>query len=158
MAKAKVSKRKPAETGVDGSKRKTIMEFIDLLTVNKTKWEALSEFDKKTFDPFIVNRFLSMNPYLITLANEIQKTFNIGDKMIMWKAYFEILPSQKIYLNYIKAKAMIELSAEEERIVTAIVFFFKCTRTEAIQYWELFKKTEQGRQELQEMISSIANK
>jgi len=135
------------------SPRKTIMEYIKLLSENKTEWHQLSEYDKSQFDPYIVNRFISMNPYLITLANEVQRAFNIGDKAQIWKVYYEILPSERIYINYIKAKEMGDIN---EKAIQNLMIHFRCRWEIAVEYYHLLQRTEHGQQELNEIMTYYA--
>ena len=44
-------------------KAKTIFQHLSGIKEKKVEWNSLSDMDKKTFSPFIINRWLSMNFY-----------------------------------------------------------------------------------------------
>ena len=78
-------------------KAKTLFQHLSGLKESKTPWDSLSVMDKKTFEPFMVNRFLSMNMGLLELVNELQK-FTIGQlsPRDVYKMYFDFLPKKKV--------------------------------------------------------------
>ena len=50
--------------------------FTDIkagLKDKKVKCDSLSELDRKSFSPYMINRFLSMNMDFVELINEFQK-------------------------------------------------------------------------------------
>ena len=58
-------------------KAKTLFEHLSGIREKKESWESLSEMDKKSFTPFMINRWLSMNMDLLPIVNELQK-YTIG--------------------------------------------------------------------------------
>jgi len=48
-------------------KARNIFEHISGITDKKTPWDVLSDADKKSFTPYIINRWLSMNIDFIEL-------------------------------------------------------------------------------------------
>ena len=63
-----------ATTGV---KAKSIFDHLSGIKEKKVSWESLNEMDKKSFSPFIINRWLSMNMDLLPIVNILQK-YTIG--------------------------------------------------------------------------------
>ena len=51
----------------------TIVEWINQILVYKTPWENFDESEQKTFSPFIVNRWLSMDNDFLEIVNFFQK-------------------------------------------------------------------------------------
>ena len=86
-------------------KAKTLFQHLSGLKESKTSWDSLSVMDKKTFEPFMVNRFLSMNMGLLELVNELQK-FTIGQlsPRDVYKMYLDFLPKKRSFDKYIKGK------------------------------------------------------
>jgi len=62
----------------DTIKAKSLFDHLSGITDKKVSWDSLSEVDRKSFSPYMVNRFLSMNMDFIELVNEFQK-YTIGE-------------------------------------------------------------------------------
>ena len=90
-------------------KAKTLFQHLSGLKEYKTSWDSLSVMDKKTFEPFMVNRFLSMNMGLLELVNELQK-FTIGQlsPRDVYKMYFDFLPKKKTWDK--KSQALLRIT------------------------------------------------
>ena len=71
----------------------TIFDHINHLTHKKKPWEDLSEADQKSFSPYIINRWLSMNPDLIEIVDMFQQ-YTIGplSKKHVYQLYLDFLP------------------------------------------------------------------
>jgi hypothetical protein len=86
-------------------KTKGIFDFLNCLFVTKTKWNDLSELDKKAFSPYMINRFISMHPDYISIVNYLQQYTITGmNPREVYKLYLDLLPKQKFFAKYIKAK------------------------------------------------------
>ena len=72
-------------------KAKTIFDHLSGITDKKTPWDKLSEVDRKSFSPYMINRWLSMNPNYLDLVNELQQ-YTIGqlDARETYTLYYEI--------------------------------------------------------------------
>jgi hypothetical protein len=67
-----------AKTKTENSvKAKSLFEHLSGIKEKKVKWDTLSEMDKKSFEPYMINRFLSMNIDLLPIINILQK-YTIG--------------------------------------------------------------------------------
>ena len=55
----------------------TIFDHIAGITSRKKEWSSLSDVDKKSFSPYIINRWLSMHPDLIETIDLLQR-YTIG--------------------------------------------------------------------------------
>jgi hypothetical protein len=86
-------------------KAATIFDHLANITFKKTDWNTLSELDQKSFSPYLINRWLSMNPDLIEIVDMFQQ-YTIGplNKKHVYQLYYDILPKQKMYSKYIKGK------------------------------------------------------
>lgn len=95
-------------------------QFVDILTVSKRPWADLSAGERKAFTPYMVNRFLSMNPELIEVVNFMQ-LHTIPPQQV-YQLYSGFLPSQKTYHKYIKKSkentngALLKILAEVYRL------------------------------------------
>src|SRR6201986_1771565 len=81
----------------------TLFSLIDKLTIKKCKWNSLILEEQKLFNPFMINRFLSMDLDLLEAINIIQRYNMKIDKQDCWALLCQLLPSKKLYLKYIKS-------------------------------------------------------
>lgn len=116
-------------------KAKTLFDHLGGITYKKDKWESLSEVDKKSFDMYMVNRFLSMNLDYIEFVNEIQQYTNGELKpRELYKVYSDILPKKKSFDKYIKSKSE---SKWDKNIITYFCKYFKLSSREIEDYLEI---------------------
>ena len=54
-----------------------IFDWLNQITLYKQSWDSFSEEDHKSFNTFIINRFLSMNKEWIEIVNMLQQ-YTIG--------------------------------------------------------------------------------
>ena len=88
-----------------GKKAKSIFDHLSGIKEKKTSWESLSEMDKKSFSPFIINRWLSMNLDLLPIINILQKyTIGLLSPREVYKLYLDFLPKKKTFDKYVKGK------------------------------------------------------
>ena len=80
----------------------TIFEWIDQILIHKKPWDSFNETDQKTFSPFIIHRWLSMDEEFIEVVNYFQK-YAIGtlEPREVYKWYSDFLPRGKRYNKYI---------------------------------------------------------
>ena len=109
-------------------KPKTIFDHLAGITFKKTKWESLNEADRKSFSPYIINRWLSMSPQLIEIVDMFQK-YTIGSlsKEHVYKLYYDILPKQKYFSKYIKGKKSNKFNTE---LVNLLREYFQASKRE----------------------------
>jgi len=85
-----------------------IFDWLGQITCYKKPWQSFSESEQKTFNTFIINRFLSMRSEWTDMVNDLQiYTMGIplknGD---VYKLYCDIFPkeSRPAFIRYIKGK------------------------------------------------------
>lgn len=79
-----------------------LYDHLNNITYKKVSYEELGESDKKSFNPFMINRFLSMEPKYIDIINFFQLyIYNLSNKNI-YKLYLNFFPKKKLYNKYIK--------------------------------------------------------
>jgi hypothetical protein len=109
------------------------------ITDKKTPWDVLSDSDKKSFTPYIINRWLSMNMYFIELVNELQR-YTIGQisPEETYKLYYDILPKQKQFNKYIKGK---KADKYNPALVELLSMHFLVSEKEAMEYIDMYQET-----------------
>lgn len=121
------------------NKARNIFEHISGITDKKTPWDVLSDSDKKSFTPYIINRWLSMNMDFIELVNELQR-YTIGQisPEETYKLYYDILPKQKQFNKYIKGK---KADKYNPALVELLSMHFLVSEKEAMEYIDIYQET-----------------
>ena len=111
------------------TKPKTIFDHLAGITFKKIKWEDLTDADKKSFTPYLINRWLSMSPQLIEIVDMFQQ-YTIGplSKEHVYKLYYDILPKGKFFSKYIKGKKVNKYNSE---LVVFMAKHFEIAKNEA---------------------------
>ena len=117
-------------------KTKTIFDHLSGLTDKKTSWSSLSDSDKKSFTPYMINRWLSMNTDFIELVNEFQK-YTIGQisPEMTYRLYIELLPKQRQFNKYVKGK---KEDKYNQQLVELLSQHFLVSESEAKEYIDLY--------------------
>ena len=118
----------------------TIFDWINQILVKKTHWNEFTADDQKKFSPFIINRWLSMEPEFIEIVNYFQK-LAIGtlEPREVYKWYCEILPKGKRFNKYIKGKKDKKYDPE---LLSLLTHHFECSKVEVKQHLKLIDKIE----------------
>jgi hypothetical protein len=121
-------------------KAKTLFQHLSGLKESKTSWDSLSVMDKKTFEPFMVNRFLSMNMGLLELVNELQK-FTIGQlsPRDVYKMYLDFLPKKRSFDKYIKGKKDDKYNSN---VLEYLAKYYSVSQREVRDYLEILSKDD----------------
>ena len=127
-----------------------IFDWINEIRIGKRNWNFFSESDQKQFQPYIINRFLSMDKDLILIVNYFQK-YSIGllEPKQVYKWYCEIVPKGKRWLKYIKGS---KLTNYEPWVIETIKTHFEISQQECIKYLDLLYQTKNGKQYLQDIL------
>ena len=122
------------------TKPATIFDHIANITWKKKPWSELSETDQKSFSPYLINRWLSMNINYIELVDMFQQ-YTIGplNKKHVYQLYFDFLPKQKSFNKYIKGKKQDKYNKE---LVKLIADHYQVARIEAEEYISLLEQSE----------------
>jgi len=128
----------------------TIFDHLANITWKKTEWNKLDEASQKTFSPYLINRWLSMNPDLIEIVDMFQQ-YTIGplSKKHVYQLYLDFLPKQKMYSKYIKGKKMNKYNKELVQLVRS---HYNVNTQEAEEYIDLFKRTSGGMNHFNELL------
>ena len=118
----------------------TIFEWINQILTHKKPWDSFNETDQKTFSPFIINRWLSMDAEFIEIVNYFQK-YAIGtlEPREVYKWYSDFLPKGKRFNKYIKSKKDKKYDPE---LINVLVIWFECSKLEAKENLSYISKEE----------------
>ena len=136
-------------------KTATIFDHLANITWKKTDWNKLDEASQKSFSPYLINRWLSMNPDLIEIVDMFQQ-YTIGplDKKHVYQLYHDILPKQRMFAKYIKGKKVNKYNPE---LVKFLADHFQCSKTESEDYIGLMMLNEHGRDRLIQLLKQYGN-
>ena len=129
---------KKSDTSV---KAKTIFEHLSGIKEKKVSWESLSEMDQKSFSPFIINRWLSMNLDLLPIINILQK-YTISKNVTareVYKLYLDFLPKKKTFDKYIKGPNEGKYNKE---LLTHLASWYGVSQREVSDYLDLLQNNE----------------
>lgn len=86
-------------------KTKSLFDHIKQITdvQNQNYWENITDADKKSWNNYMVHRFLSMKQEWIEVVNEIQRYWELKPKSV-YQFYTNILPKGRTFLRYTKSK------------------------------------------------------
>ena len=118
----------------------TIFEWINQILTHKKPWDSFSETDQKTFNPFIINRWLSMDEEFIEVVNYFQK-YAIGTlkPREVYKWYSDFLPKGKRFNKYIKGQKDKKYDTE---LIKIMCEYFQCSKAEIKENLSLISKEE----------------
>ena len=118
----------------------TIIDWINQVLVHKKEWDSFPESNQKTFNSFIINRWLSMDEEFIEIVNYFQK-YSIGtlEPREVYKWYCDILPRGKRFNKYIKSK---KDKKYDKELIDIISNHFECSKLQIQEYLELINKEE----------------
>ena len=118
----------------------TIFDHLANITWKKTPWDKLDEASQKTFSPYLINRWLSMNMDYIEIVDMFQQ-YTIGplSKKHVYQLYFDFLPKQKSFNKYIKGKKQDKYNKD---LVKILADHYQVARIEAEEYIALLGKDD----------------
>jgi len=104
----------------------TLFDWLKEFTGSKCDWDSFSDKERESFNPYMVNRFLSMHQPFIELVNYVQ-TIPYTDKEKYYKVYCGLLPKQNVWLKYVKSS----MKQPTTDLVEAIAKIYECSTREA---------------------------
>lgn len=121
--------RKPKDKSLNQSNKMKIFDWLKIIP-EKQAWSSFSEEDKKTFEPFMLCKFYSMNRDYIEIINYLQ-FIPYSDKEKYYNVLSEFIPSYR-YTQYIKGSK----KTANKDILKAISKYYGCSLAESEQYVE----------------------
>jgi len=104
-------------------------------------FNGLSDLDRKSFNHFMILRALSMNP---AFCNDVSTLYRFFDKIPSSQFYtllISILPRDKRYYPWIKAKKKHKFS---NQLIELIAKRFEISEKESVDYAKILSETEEG--------------
>jgi hypothetical protein len=115
-------------------------KFFDILnyvTFEKKSWDDLTQEEKDSVNPYLLNRYLSMNSDYLELVNYIQ-TISHTEKEKYYKIYSNLIPKKKQWLKYIKSSS----KNESKELLEYLSKYFECSTREIKDYLKILDKKQ----------------
>lgn len=144
-----MAKKKQKQTAAS-SRAPSIFTIIGYLTSNKKPWEDLTEEEQKKAGVYMLNRWFSMDRNLLPIVNAIQEymTGRISP-MAAYRLYYSLLPSERFYLKYIKAKGS---QNQNKELISLVCSHLTCSEREAIDNIATLSRTKSGRADIETLM------
>ena len=115
----------------------TLFDWLKELTGKKRDWDSFSEKERESFNPYMVNRFVSMHQPFVELVNYVQN-IPYTDKDKYYTIFTQLLPKKNVWLKYIKSKT----KTPKTELTEAFVKIYKCSTREVVDYLLILDKSE----------------
>jgi hypothetical protein len=110
----------------------TIFDWLKEITYNKSPWNSFTEEDKESFNPYMIHRFLSINPDYIDFVNTVQ-TVPYTSKEKVYNIYLYTIPKRDMWLKYIKSTK----AKKQETLLKHVAAYYECSLGEAEEYVDI---------------------
>ena len=113
-------------------------DHIKNLHTKKRIWDNFNDEEKKSFNIYIINKALSMNPSYLNIVNMVQKyTNNMLEPKEVFNLYYDLLPNKFRFYKWIKGTK--DKNKEKYQILAE---HFKCSSREIKDYIKLLDKKQ----------------
>ncbi len=110
-------------------------DFLKALTETKEQLDFNNEEIKKDYQPYMINRFISMVDIYLPIVNEINK-YNVP-KETHFRYFQSIFPKRKQYFKYISKSK--DLNQEEKQLIAQ---YFNVGLKDAERYINLLEEDQ----------------
>ena len=114
-------------------------DHIKNLHTKKRRWEDFNDEEKKSFNVFIINKGLSMNPDYLGIVNMVQNFTGLNQIISpkeVFNIYFNLLPNNFRFYKWIKG----EKTKKDKEKAEYLAMYFKVSTREAYNYLQLLDK------------------
>jgi len=113
----------------------TLFDWLKELTGKKRDWDSFSDKEKESFNPYMVNRFISMHQPFVELANYVQ-TIPYTNKKKYYTVYCGLLPKQNVWLKYIKSS----MKQPNKKLLETIASLYEISTSQAVDWVNILDK------------------
>ena len=108
-------------------------DHIKNLHTKKRRWEDFNDEEKKSFNVFIINKGLSMNPNYLGIVNMVQNFTGLNQIISpkeVFNIYFNLLPNNFRFYKWIKG----EKTKKDREKAEYLAMHFKVSTRETYDY------------------------
>ena len=114
-------------------------DHIKNLHTKKRTWDDFNDEEKKSFNVFIINKGLSMNPDYLGIVNMVQNFTGLNQILSpkeVFKLYYNLLPNKFRFYKWIKG----EKSKKDKEKAEYLAMHFNISTREAYDYLNILDK------------------
>ena len=114
-------------------------DHIKNLHTKKRTWNDFNDEEKKSFNVFIINKGLSMNPNYLGIVNMVQNFTGLNQVLSqkeVFNIYFKLLPNKFRFYKWIKGQK----NKKDKEKVEYLAMHFKVSTREAYDYLQILDK------------------
>jgi hypothetical protein len=114
-------------------------DHIKNLHTKKRTWNDFNDEEKKSFNVFIINKGLSMNPDYLGIVNMVQNFTGLNQVISpkeVFNIYFNLLPNNFKFYKWIKGAK----SKKDKEKAEYLAMHFKVSTREAYDYLDILDK------------------
>ena len=114
-------------------------DHIKNLHTKKRRWDDFNDEEKKSFNVFIINKALSMNPNYLGIVNMIQNYTGLNQILSpkeVFNIYFNLLPNKFRFYKWIKGQK----NKKDKEKAEYLAMHFKVSTREAYDYLKILDK------------------
>ena len=114
-------------------------DHIKNLHTKKRTWNDFNDEEKKSFNVFIINKGLSMNPNYLGIVNMVQNFTGLNQIISpkeVFNIYFNLLPTKFRFYKWIKGAK----SKKDKEKAEYLAMHFKVSTREAYDYLNILDK------------------
>ena len=114
-------------------------DHIKNLHTKKRRWEDFNDEEKKSFNIFIINKALSMNPNYLGIVNMVQNFTGLNQILSpkeVFNLYLNLLPNKFKFYRWIKGEKTKKDKEKAEYLAT----HFKVSIREAYDYLQILDR------------------
>jgi len=129
----------------------TIFEHISNLTERKLLSDNYDDDAWKSFSPYMINQWLSMDKDLIEFVNYLQRfTIGVLSSEQVYRLYLGFLPEKKFYIKYIKGSKASKYNTD---LVAYISKYHGTSTKNGIGYLNIYYNTSSGIDTIKSILS-----
>lgn len=147
----KGSKKRSTKTkNPNEQKTATLFDHLNQIYAvqNPNYFDTLSESDKKSYNKYMINRFLSMNVEYALVVNIVQKYTDVSNET-HYKFLINVIPKRKQFNKYIKSSVK---ESYENWLIELLAKHFLVSKAEAITYLDILYSTDFNKTELRKLL------
>ena len=114
-------------------------DHIKNLHTKKRRWEDFNDEEKKSFNVFIINKGLSMNPDYLGIVNMVQNFTGLNQILSqkeVFNLYYSLLPNKFKFYKWIKG----EKTKKDKEKAEYLAMHFKVSTREAYDYLQILDR------------------
>ena len=114
-------------------------DHLKNLHTKKRTWDDFNDEEKKSFNVFIINKALSMNPNYLGIVNMVQNFTGLNQILSqkeVFNLYYSLLPNKFRFYKWIKG----EKTKKDKKKAEYLAMYFKVSTREAYDYLQILDR------------------